>query len=113
MLVTREEPAGGGPVAATAAGLALLPPGTTVVALLAADLPLLTGAAVDVLLDGSTAESGPRGVGGVYLLDDRGRRQPLCGVWRVPPLCARRPGVAARTGRGGCRGVDAGTPGPS
>ncbi|MFC0100654.1 molybdenum cofactor guanylyltransferase [Micromonospora marina] len=43
---TREEPPGGGPVAATAAGLALLDPGTTTVAVLAADLPLLTTAAV-------------------------------------------------------------------
>lgn len=42
----REEPPGGGPVAATAAGLALLDPGTTTVAVLAADLPLLTTAAV-------------------------------------------------------------------
>ncbi|WP_435232882.1 molybdenum cofactor guanylyltransferase [Micromonospora aurantiaca (nom. illeg.)] len=42
----REDPPGGGPVAATAAGLALLDPGTTTVAVLAADLPLLTTAAV-------------------------------------------------------------------
>ncbi|WP_422750902.1 molybdenum cofactor guanylyltransferase [Micromonospora sp. WMMD1219] len=42
----REEPPGGGPVAATAAGLAWLDPGTTTVAVLAADLPLLTAAAV-------------------------------------------------------------------
>ncbi|NED58818.1 NTP transferase domain-containing protein [Micromonospora aurantiaca] len=42
----REEPPGGGPVAATAAGLAWLDPGTTTVAVLAADLPLLTTAAV-------------------------------------------------------------------
>ncbi|MFD6611625.1 molybdenum cofactor guanylyltransferase [Micromonospora chalcea] len=46
---TREEPPGGGPVAATAAGLALLDPATTTVALLAADLPLLTAAAVTEL----------------------------------------------------------------
>ncbi|WFF07742.1 NTP transferase domain-containing protein [Micromonospora sp. WMMD1076] len=46
---TREEPPGGGPVAATAAGLALLDSGTTTVALLAADLPLLTAAAVTEL----------------------------------------------------------------
>ncbi|MBQ1043751.1 NTP transferase domain-containing protein [Micromonospora sp. C72] len=46
---THEDPPGGGPVAATAAGLALLDPGTTTVALLAADLPLLTAAAVTEL----------------------------------------------------------------
>ncbi|MEH0928540.1 NTP transferase domain-containing protein [Micromonospora sp. CPCC 205558] len=48
--VVREDPPGGGPVAAAAAGLALLPPDTTVVALLAADLPLLTRAAIGDLL---------------------------------------------------------------
>ncbi|WP_328341847.1 molybdenum cofactor guanylyltransferase [Micromonospora sp. NBC_00421] len=96
VLVTREEPAGGGPVAATAAGLALLDSGTTVVALLAADLPLLTRPAVGVLLDALAAESGPEAADGVCLLDDRGRRQSLCGVWRVPPLCAALGRVAAR-----------------
>ena len=56
---TREEPPGGGPVAAIADGLALLDPGTTTVALLAADLPLLTAAAVTELrraLDTPAAE---------------------------------------------------------
>ncbi|MFJ6199507.1 molybdenum cofactor guanylyltransferase [Micromonospora sp. NPDC092111] len=91
VLVTREEPAGGGPVAATAAGLALLHPGTTVVALLAADLPLLTRPAVGTLLAALTG-----GADGVCLLDDGGRRQPLCGVWRVAPLRAALDRVAAR-----------------
>ena len=80
--VTREDPPGGGPVAATAAGLALLDPGTTTVALLAGDLPLLTAEAVaDLLgqLSGSPAD-------GVCYLDDEGRRQQLCGVWRVAAL---------------------------
>ena len=63
----------------TAAGLALLHPGTTVVALLAADLPLLTRPAVGVLLDALAAESGP----------GAGRR--------LPP---RRPGAAAAVVRG-------------
>ncbi|WP_243422288.1 molybdenum cofactor guanylyltransferase [Micromonospora globispora] len=80
--VTREDPSGGGPAAATAAGLALLDPGTTTVALLAGDLPLLTAEAVaDLLrqLSGSPAD-------GVCYLDDDGRRQQLCGVWRVAAL---------------------------
>ncbi|MEV0427662.1 NTP transferase domain-containing protein [Micromonospora sp. NPDC050495] len=79
---TRERPAGGGPVAATAAGLALLDPGVGTVALLAGDLPLLTPAAVaDLLaaLDGSAAD-------GACYVDDDGRRQQLCGVWRVAGL---------------------------
>lgn len=56
---TREKPPGGGPVAAIVAGLALLDPATTTVALLAADLPLLTAAAVTELrraLDTPAAE---------------------------------------------------------
>lgn len=80
--VTREDPPGGGPVAATAAGLALLDPGTTTVALLAGDLPLLTAEAVADLrkwLRESTAD-------GVCYLDDDGHRQQLCGVWRVRAL---------------------------
>ncbi|HET9519015.1 MAG TPA: NTP transferase domain-containing protein [Actinoplanes sp.] len=79
---TREDPPGGGPVAATAAGLAMVPDGTSIVALLAADLPLLTGEAVDVLR--LTVESAPM-QGAVYR-DAEGRRQLLCGVWRTAAL---------------------------
>ncbi|MDI5943587.1 NTP transferase domain-containing protein, partial [Micromonospora sp. DH15] len=46
---TQERPPGGGPVAAAAAGVSLLPVGTTTVALLGADLPLLTRDAVRLL----------------------------------------------------------------
>ncbi|MGN9764156.1 molybdenum cofactor guanylyltransferase [Micromonospora sp. SD12] len=81
--LTREDPPGGGPVAATSAGLALLDPGTPVVALLAADLPLLTRAAVGELLDHLDA-----GHDGACYVDADGRRQTLCGVWRVAPLRA-------------------------
>ncbi|MCO1596285.1 NTP transferase domain-containing protein [Micromonospora sp. RHAY321] len=116
--VTREDPPGGGPVAATAAGLALLDPGTTLVALLAADLPLLTRAAIGELLthlddpegavagpvlDGGTSPSRPeRGTGrldGACFVDADGRRQSLCGVWRVAALRAALGRLAA--GRGG------------
>ncbi|WP_329016749.1 NTP transferase domain-containing protein [Micromonospora rifamycinica] len=100
VLVTREEPAGGGPVAATAAGLALLHPDTAVVALLAADLPLLSRPAVGVLLDALATGAGPGVPDGVCLLDDGGRRQPLCGVWRVPPLRAALDRLAARRAEG-------------
>ncbi|MET7468941.1 molybdenum cofactor guanylyltransferase [Micromonospora sp. NPDC005686] len=95
---TREEPPGGGPVAATAAGSALLDPGTTTVALLAADLPLLTAAAVaelrralDVPLDG------PAGALACYV-DGDGRRQHLCAIWRVPALRAALDRLAATRG---------------
>jgi molybdopterin-guanine dinucleotide biosynthesis protein A len=79
---TREEPPGGGPVAAIAAGLALVPEQVGFTALLAADLPLLTGEAIDVLR--LTVEGAPM-QGAVYR-DAEGRRQTLCGVWRTPAL---------------------------
>lgn len=95
VLVTREQPPGGGPVAATAAGVAALHPGTTTVALLAADLPLLTREAVAALRAGLDAD---RDADGVCLVDDRARRQPLCGVWRVAPLRAALDRLAASRG---------------
>jgi molybdopterin-guanine dinucleotide biosynthesis protein A len=79
---TREQPPGGGPVAAAAAGLALVPENVAFTALLAADLPLLTGEAIDVLR--LTVESAPM-QGAVYR-DAEGRRQLLCGVWRTSAL---------------------------
>ncbi|SCL15667.1 Molybdopterin-guanine dinucleotide biosynthesis protein A [Micromonospora rhizosphaerae] len=82
--VTREEPPGGGPVAATAAGLALLDRATTTVALLAADLPLLTSEAVGDL----RRRLGGSAVDGACYVDGDGRRQQLCGVWRVAALRA-------------------------
>jgi molybdopterin-guanine dinucleotide biosynthesis protein A len=125
--VTREDPPGGGPVAAMAAGLALLDPDTTLVALLAADLPLLTRAAIgDLLTHLAAAEtpalaapadspaspapadsrSGPRAgavlapepVDGVCFVDADGRRQSLCGVWRVDALRTGLAGLAADRG---------------
>jgi molybdenum cofactor guanylyltransferase len=90
----REEPLGGGPVAATAAGLALVD--TQVVVLVAADLPHLTAAAVDQLR--STVDAEPGG-DGVVFVDGGGRRQYLCGAWRTAALRAaieRAPGPAMR-----------------
>ncbi|MEU7926077.1 NTP transferase domain-containing protein [Micromonospora sp. NPDC049107] len=120
--VTREDPPGGGPVAATAAGLALLDPDTTLVALLAADLPLLTRAAIGDLLTHLTAAGRPapaapadtpalaapadspalglhpEAVDGVCFVDADGRRQSLCGVWRVDALRAGLLRLAAERG---------------
>jgi molybdopterin-guanine dinucleotide biosynthesis protein A len=75
----REEPPGGGPVAAVAAGLTLVPEGG-LVAVLAADLPLLTPAAVTALQHAVASADG------ALFVDDTGRRQLLCGVWRTDPL---------------------------
>lgn len=96
---TREEPPGGGPVAATSAGLALVPEDITYTALLAADLPLLTGEAIDVLR--LTVESAPM-QGAVYR-DAEGRRQMLCGVWRTNAL--RRAVERLAEERGGLHGA--------
>ncbi|WP_428967081.1 molybdenum cofactor guanylyltransferase [Micromonospora fluostatini] len=92
--VTREDPPGGGPVAAASAGLALLGADVPVVALLAADLPFLTPDAVAALLRGladGTAD-------GVCYRDAGGRRQSLCGVWRVPALRAALARLAGERG---------------
>jgi molybdenum cofactor guanylyltransferase len=96
-----EQPPGGGPVAATAAGLAALaeigadadtdpgPGGQSsrdgqTVALLAADLPFLDARAVTGLRVALTEST----VDGVVFVDADGRRQILCGVWRAGPLRA-------------------------
>ncbi len=73
----REEPPGGGPVAALAAGLSLVT--TERVVLLAADLPFLTRAAVRALLDAVERD-------GALYVDADGRRQFLCGAWRTGAL---------------------------
>ena len=91
---TREKPPGGGPVAATAAGLALVPDDVALVALLAADLPFLTGEAVDVLR--LTVESAP--MDGAVYRDADGRPQLLCGVWRTAALRRAVDRVAASRG---------------
>ncbi|MEU7850033.1 molybdenum cofactor guanylyltransferase [Micromonospora parva] len=114
--VAREDPPGGGPVAAAAAGLALLDPGTALVALLAGDLPLLTRAAIGDLLNHLDREAastepagdrsasaappsgGERGPDGVCFVDGDGRRQSLCGVWRVAALRAAVDRLAVERG---------------
>jgi molybdopterin-guanine dinucleotide biosynthesis protein A len=85
--VVREDPPGGGPVAALAAGLPLV--SAPVVAVLAADLPFLTGEHVAAL----RAALRP-GDDGALLVDDTGADQLLAGVWRTPALRARCGGAA-------------------
>ncbi|MGC7099682.1 molybdenum cofactor guanylyltransferase [Amycolatopsis lurida] len=80
---TREDPPGGGPVAALAAGLALLPDATEI-ALLAGDLTGLTSSTVDRLRRARGAADGA-------LLVDAGRRQWLTGVWCAAALRAAVP----------------------
>ncbi|MEJ3742396.1 NTP transferase domain-containing protein [Actinomycetes bacterium KLBMP 9797] len=91
VLVATEEPPGGGPVAAIAAGLAKLDPllQPSRVAVLAADLPLLEQGAVGTL-EIPLLLPDPDGamVDGVVFVDDSGRRQLLCGLWLLVPLRA-------------------------
>lgn len=74
-----EEPPGGGPVAAIAAGLARVT--APVVAVLAADLPFLTGAVVRVLVDAAPATA----------VDGTGRAQHLLGAFPTAALRAALP----------------------
>jgi molybdopterin-guanine dinucleotide biosynthesis protein A len=80
--LTLEDPPGGGPVAAVAAGLAALGPTPAQVALLAADLPFLTADVVARLREGATSS-------GAVLVDEDDRPQWLCGVWDGAALSAR------------------------
>lgn len=80
----REQPLGGGPAAAVAAGLTgfVRLPGTVVV--LAVDLPHLRPDTVRRLVD---AASGP-GLDGARLVDADGRHQHLCAAYDGPRLSA-------------------------
>jgi molybdopterin-guanine dinucleotide biosynthesis protein A len=79
VLLVREHPPGGGPVAALRAGLAEVD--TDVVAVLAGDLPFLTARLIADLRDRLSSD-------GVLVLDESGREQLLLGVWRTAPLRA-------------------------
>jgi molybdopterin-guanine dinucleotide biosynthesis protein A len=85
VLLVREEPPGGGPVPALAAGLAAVGD-AEVVAVLAADLPFVTVAAVSALRERLTGD-------GVLMVDDTGRDQLLLGVWRTAALRAATAGA--------------------
>lgn len=89
---TTERPPGGGPVAAVAAGLALVPDEVRSVAVLAADLPMLTADAMAALR--ATLSM----VDGALFVDADGRRQLLCGVWRAVALRHALDAVAAARG---------------
>ncbi|MFI9360179.1 molybdenum cofactor guanylyltransferase [Kitasatospora sp. NPDC053057] len=81
---TREQPPGGGPVAAVAAGLGLVTADT--VLLLAADLPFLDRRTVERLAS-ALDEAGPHADAAV-LVDAGGRDQPLTAAYRTAPLRA-------------------------
>jgi molybdopterin-guanine dinucleotide biosynthesis protein A len=78
---TREDPPGGGPVAALAAGLAVLADASPVTVVLAGDLPFI-GAAIRPLLDAATSA----GVDGALVADSNGHDQPLAAAYRRDAL---------------------------
>jgi molybdopterin-guanine dinucleotide biosynthesis protein A len=86
VLLVREQPPGGGPVAAVRAGLAEVT--TDVVVVLAGDLPFVTATLVGQLRERLTGD-------GVLVVDDTGRDQYLLGAWRTTAL---RSALAASQG---------------
>lgn len=82
----REEPPGGGPLAALAAGLGSVR-GPRVL-LLAADLPFLTAAALRVLEDAA-------GDGSAMAVDECGRDQPLLSCWDAAAVRTALPAEVA------------------
>jgi molybdenum cofactor guanylyltransferase len=119
--LTRETPAGGGPVAAIAAGMEMVTSGRAeFVAVLAGDQPFLTAHHVAVLLWAVTAPVPPRATrraGAVFA--DGGRPQFLCGMWRVAALRERLAeladprGLSVRTFFAGLEFVPVPTSGPA
>ncbi|MGI8880045.1 MAG: molybdenum cofactor guanylyltransferase [Jatrophihabitans sp.] len=80
-VITHEEPPGGGPVAALAAGLRHVH--APIILTLAGDLPFLTEAAVETLV-GQLRDDVQRAVA----VDGVGREQLLCAAWTAPALRA-------------------------
>ncbi|CAL9483547.1 Molybdenum cofactor guanylyltransferase [Streptomyces sp. enrichment culture] len=93
----REDPPGGGPLAALDAGLRHVT--AEHVVLLSADLPFLDGRTVAALLD--TLRRGE--ADGVLLTDSDGRDQPLVAAYRTAPL--RRGLAALSAAHGGTAGL--------
>ncbi|MGY1451997.1 NTP transferase domain-containing protein [Streptomyces sp. SS8] len=103
---TREDPPGGGPLAALDAGLRRT--GSETVLVLSADLPFLTPATVRALLDAvhgtrgvpgtASGPGGPAAPDGAIVVDD-GRAQPLLGAYRAESLRRELALLTAEHGR--------------
>lgn len=83
----REDPPGGGPAAGLLAGIDALARKPELVAVMACDMPRVTGSTVGRLL---AAVEGAD-VDAAVLVDAGGRRQTLMGVYRYSPLTGGRP----------------------
>jgi len=92
--LTIEETPGGGPVAGLAAGVHLLTDSVQAVAVLASDLPFVNADILDRLrseLSGSAEVA--------VLVDDTGRPQWMCSVWRHEALARRLAQLGDPAGR--------------
>ncbi|MFJ8475068.1 molybdenum cofactor guanylyltransferase [Kitasatospora sp. NPDC094011] len=104
---TREQPPGGGPVAAVAAGLDLVT--AEVVLLFAADLPFLDRRTVDRLV--AALDDAGASVEAAVLVDAGGRDQPLAAAYRTAALRSALVGLGDPAGQplrrlvGGLAGV--------
>jgi molybdopterin-guanine dinucleotide biosynthesis protein A len=92
---TLEEPPGGGPLAALAAGVAALPGEIATVTVLAADLPSVTPDVVARLNAALLAGDNDA----VLLSDAQGNRQPLLAAYRAPALHRALTAVGEHHGR--------------
>jgi len=96
----REQPPGGGPVAALAAGLAEVAADRVLV--LAADLPFLDRSTVGALLGGLASKPG---AAAALLVDADGRDQPLAAAYRTGTLRAALAAAVAERGGGDPAGL--------
>jgi molybdopterin-guanine dinucleotide biosynthesis protein A len=87
----REDPPGGGPAAGLLAGLAGFPRVPRLVAVLAVDMPLVTTATVRRLMLSAEED-------GALLVDEDGRRQYLCAVYRGAALVEAAPAAEDQHG---------------
>ena len=95
VLQTMEHPPGAGPVAAISAGIAALPGNADLVAVVAADLPLLRNDAVRELARACADSGAPV----AFAVDDAGRVQYLVGVWRHDVLARQLAALGSTANR--------------
>jgi len=87
----REDPTGGGPAAGLLAGLTGFPRRPRLVVVLAVDMPLVTTDTVRRLVEVAVED-------GALLVDDDGRCQYLCAVYRTEALLAAAPPLGEQHG---------------
>jgi molybdopterin-guanine dinucleotide biosynthesis protein A len=95
VLRVQEEPPGGGPVAAIAVAVPMLPADGSHVAVISGDLPFLTPAVLSGLAQ-RLADAGDADL--AVLLDESGARQWLCSMWRRSALERRLAAIGAADG---------------